>query len=466
MANSAVKEKSVETRSKKAGKILLIASIALVVLWAVLLVLRFTVFQNHDSLGNYLGNRVASIWAIFHDLCFFESFEKVGWMIAGWLYTLFVVGFVILLVLELIDTKKKRLILSIIAVTLTLIPVLDFVGLSGDYIYNLSRFVSKNTFAFIAILGFLILSFIIVVTAILGTILLVKQDKVKEEGVDQSLFKNKHRFNFRGSLCMPYALFMFLFVVLPLLLIVFYAFTDPHGNFTFSNWKTVFTDSKNWEVIGTTFLLSAISTVVCLLIAYPIAYLLSNKKYNKNKILVYIFLLPMWINFVVRTMGLKDLLNGLTSTWFGFNITSTYRHLSIVIGMVYDYLPFAILPLYNQMLKMDKNQIEAAADLGANPAQVFIKNIIPMTIPGIVSACMMTFMPTMSSFVIADYMSERRIMIIGGLINDWFNVSYSETANNVGSVISLMMLFIIGVTLVIEKTITRKEEESKKVGIW
>ena len=118
------------------------------------------------------------------------------------------------------------------------------------------------------------------------------------------------------------------------------------------------------------------------------------------------------------------------------------------------------------MLKMDKNQIEAAADLGANPAQVFVKNIIPMTIPGIVSACMMTFMPTMSSFVIADYMSERSLMIIGGLINDWFNVSYSETANNVGSVISLMMLFIIGITLVIEKTVTRKEEESKKVGIW
>ena len=265
---------------------------------------------------------------------------------------------------------------------------------------------------------------------------------------------------------MPYALFMVLFVVLPLLLVVFYAFTDTNGNFTFSNWKEVFTEPYNLKVIGRTFLLSGISTVVCLLIAYPIAYLLSNKKYNKNKILVYIFLLPMWINFVVRTMGLKDLLNGVTKLWFGENITSTHKYLSIVIGMVYDYLPFAILPLYNQMLKMDKNQIEAAADLGANPAQVFVKNIIPMTIPGIVSACMMTFMPTMSSFVIADYMSERSLMIIGGLINDWFNVSYSETANNVGSVISLMMLFIIGITLVIEKAVTRKEEESKKVGIW
>ena len=292
----------------------------------------------------------------------------------------------------------------------------------------------------------------------------MEENVVNEEVVVKH--RVRKRFNFRGSLCIPYALFMVLFVVIPLFLIVFYAFTDPSGHFTFENWRTVFFERKNWEIIGTTFLLSLISTVVCLLIAYPIAMILSNKKFNKNKILVYIFLLPMWINFVVRTMGLKDLLNGLTSTWFHFNITSTYGHLSIVIGMVYDYLPFAILPLYNQMLKMDKNQIEAAADLGANPAQVFFKNIIPMTIPGIVSACMMTFMPTMSSFVIADYMSERRIMIIGGLINDWFNISYSETANNVGSVISLMMLFIIGITLVIEKTVTRKEEESKKVGIW
>ena len=293
----------------------------------------------------------------------------------------------------------------------------------------------------------------------------MEENVVNEEEVVVK-HRTRRRFNFRGSLCMPYALFMVLFVVLPLLLVVFYAFTDTNGNFTFSNWKEVFTEPYNLKVIGRTFLLSGISTVVCLLIAYPIAYLLSNKKYNKNKILVYIFLLPMWINFVVRTMGLKDLLNGVTKLWFGENITSTHKYLSIVIGMVYDYLPFAILPLYNQMLKMDKNQIEAAADLGANPAQVFVKNIIPMTIPGIVSACMMTFMPTMSSFVIADYMSERSLMIIGGLINDWFNVSYSETANNVGSVISLMMLFIIGITLVIEKTVTRKEEESKKVGIW
>ena len=264
---------------------------------------------------------------------------------------------------------------------------------------------------------------------------------------------------------MPYAVFMLLFVVFPLLLIFYFAFTDANGRFTFNNWATIFSEGHNWRVIGTTFLIAAITTVICVIIAFPVAYLLSNKKYNKNKVLVYIFLLPMWINFVIRTIGLKALVNGLSQAMLGVDLTATYPYLSIVIGMVYDYLPFAILPLYNQMLKMDKNQIEAAADLGANPAQVFIKTIIPMTIPGIVSACMMTFMPTMSSYVIANKMSENNVQIIGNLIEQWFGTNVSAISNHVGSTLSLVMLAIIGLSLVLEKVATRKDD-SRKVGIW
>ena len=279
--------------------------------------------------------------------------------------------------------------------------------------------------------------------------------------------KVRKRFNFRGSLTVPYFVFMVLFVVFPLLLIVYYAFTDKNGVFTFANWGTAFKENTTWIVIGKTFLLSFISTVICLLIAYPIAYFLSNKKYNKNKVLVYIFLLPMWINFVVRTMGLKALVNGLSSSILHFDITATWPEVGVVIGMVYDYLPFAILPLYNQMLKMDKNQIEAAADLGANPAQVFVKNIIPMTMPGIVSACMMTFMPTMSSYVIAYHMSEGHVTIIGTLIEGFFgDTGAAEGSMNVGSVLSLLMLMIVGLTLLGEKAFTSKDEEGKKAGIW
>ena len=281
----------------------------------------------------------------------------------------------------------------------------------------------------------------------------------------EAAVRKVRRFNFRGSLCIPYGVFMALFVVFPLLLIFYFAFTDANGQFTLSNWGTIFSEAHNWKVIGATFLIAAITTFFCVLIGYPIAYLLSNKKYNKNKVLVYIFLLPMWINFVIRTIGLKALINGLAQAVIGVDLTASYPYVAIVIGMVYDYLPFAILPLYNQMLKMDKNQIEAAADLGANPAQVFVKNIIPMTIPGIVSACMMTFMPTMSSYVIANKMSENNVQITGNLIEQWFGPNVSPISNHVGSTLSLVMLAIIGVSLVIEKTLTRKDD-TRKAGIW
>ena len=277
--------------------------------------------------------------------------------------------------------------------------------------------------------------------------------------------KKQRRFNFRGSLCMPYVIFMALFVIFPLALILYYAFTDVNGAFSFTNWGTVFKSKENWKVIGATFMIAGITTLICLLIAYPIAYLLSNSKYNKNKVLVYIFLLPMWINFVIRTIGLKALINWVSKSLWGFDLTATYPYVAIIIGMVYDYLPFAILPLYNQMLKMDKNQIEAAADLGANPAQVFIKTIIPMTIPGIVSACMMTFMPTMSSYVIANKMSENTTKIIGNIIEYWFLTSSSEVGEHIGSVLSLVMLMIIGLSILIEKLADRKDD-TRKAGIW
>ncbi len=281
----------------------------------------------------------------------------------------------------------------------------------------------------------------------------------------EAVARRRHRFNFRGSLCMPYAVFMFLFVVFPLFLVVAYAFTDANWHFSLSNWATVFTEGANWKVIGVTFIIAMITTVICILIAYPIALILSNKKYNKNKVLVYIFLIPMWINFVIRTIGLKALINGLSQAIGGFDLTASAPYVAIVIGMVYDYLPFAILPLYNQMIKMDTKQIEAAADLGANPFVTFWKVIIPMTVPGIISAIMMTFMPTMSSYVIANKMSENNVQIIGNMIEHEFLSSTSEISNHVGSTLSLVMLAIIGISLLIEKLFTNKDD-ARKAGIW
>ena len=267
--------------------------------------------------------------------------------------------------------------------------------------------------------------------------------------------RRRFRFNFRGSLCMPFAVFMLLFVIFPLALIIYFAFTDSSGHLYLDNWGKIFTDGTKWLVIGRTFLIAFLTTFFCILIAYPIAFILSNSKINKNKVLVYLFILPMWVNFVLRTMALRDMVNWLTSSLFQFQLTSQYPLVGVVVGMVYDYLPFAILPLYNQMLKMDKNQIEAAADLGANPVQVFFKSVVPQSIPGIVSATTMTFMPTMSSYVISDTLSEGKITLFGNYI-------YLDFANNLwhdGSFMALIMLVIIGISMLLTRNSGKEEKE-------
>lgn len=249
---------------------------------------------------------------------------------------------------------------------------------------------------------------------------------------------------------MPYGVFLLLFIIFPILLIFYYAFTTKDGNFTLENFVSLFANGKataTIKVIGTSLGVAALTTIICILIAYPIAYILANSKFNKNKVLVYLFLLPMWINFVIRTIATKQML-----LFIGLD-SKMYPWVCSIIGMVYNYLPFAILPLYNTMLKLDKNQIEAAADLGANPVHVFVKTIIPMTIPGIVSAATMTFMPTMSSYVITDALSDRTIQLIGGQIESKFFLGQL----NVGSVYAIIMLVLIGVSVILENIFSEKK---------
>ena len=264
--------------------------------------------------------------------------------------------------------------------------------------------------------------------------------------------------NFKASLCIPYALFMILFILAPILLILFYPFTNQNGQFTFENFQTIFSNSSNFKVIGMSIIVGILNTLVCLLIGYPIAYFLASSKYNKNKILVYLFLIPMWINFVIRTIATRDMLS-----WIGIS-SENHALLSTVIGMVYNYLPFAILPLYNQMLKLDQSQIEAAKDLGANTPQVFFKTILPMTIPGIISAILMTFMPTMSSYVIADKLGGGKVTLIGNLIANQFS-STAQNSYNVGSVLAIIMLLMIGITTLIS-TIANDKKPVKRGGLF
>ena len=250
------------------------------------------------------------------------------------------------------------------------------------------------------------------------------------------------------------ALIATFFVVLPILLIVYYSFVDKSGNFTLDNFITVFSDKTNWIVIGRSILIAFLNTLFCILIGYPIAYFLANKKFNRNKILVYVFIIPMWINFVIRTIATKEMLD-----WFKIN-SANAPLLATMIGMLYNYLPFAILPLYTTMLKLDQNQIEASMDLGANPARTFIKIIIPMSMPGIVSAATMTFMPTMSSYVIADKLGGGKTTLIGNLISFYFD----QANYYIGSVLAIVMLVMIGITLVATKN--QVKDGNARGGLW
>jgi spermidine/putrescine transport system permease protein len=268
----------------------------------------------------------------------------------------------------------------------------------------------------------------------------------------------------RKYLAIPYALFLVLFVIIPLLLIIGYAFTetsyDASGakitTFSFSAIASFFTNGAKWSVLFVSLFVGIQTTLICLILAYPAAYFLAEKKFNVNKVLVILFIMPMWINFVIRTGATRDLL-----TWMGLS-GSTHPWTATIIGMVYNYLPFTILPLYTTMLKLDHAQMEAASDLGANPWQVFWKNVIPQSLPGIVSACEMVFMPVMSSYVISDTLSEGKITLFGNYIY----LAFSNSLWNEGSVMALVMLVIIAITMFATRNVEKDPQGARGAGLW
>lgn len=259
----------------------------------------------------------------------------------------------------------------------------------------------------------------------------------------------------RTHLSIPYILFLVLFVILPLLLIIIYAFSDTAGSFSFQPLTNFFTSSAKWRVLFVSFIFGLLNTALTLLLGYPLAMLLANKKYNKNAVLVLLFVMPMWINFVLRTWALRDVLNA-------FNIGGgDYPELATLLGLTYNYLPFTILPLYGTMLKLDKTQIEASYDLGAGKVRTFFKVTLPMTMPGIVSAATMVFMPTMTSYVISDILGEGKVTLFGKYIEIYF----TQNIWNDGSFLALIMLFLIGLSVLISKLFERRNKDTR-VELW
>ncbi len=241
----------------------------------------------------------------------------------------------------------------------------------------------------------------------------------------------------RKQLCIPYGVFLAFFVVVPLLLIAFYAFTDQNGTISFNNFIRFFSSNTTLTTLIISTLIALATTVICIIIAYPIAYILANSGLNKGGTLLMLFIMPMWINFVLRAMAMKDLLTLIGV--FGFN-----NYLNVIIGMVYDYLPFMIMPIYTVLIKMDKNLIEASKDLGASSLTTFRKITLPLSMSGIASGATMVFMPTMTCYVISDTFGNGLITIIGKLIDEQFTTFQNW---NFGSAMAMVLLIIMLISM-------------------
>jgi ABC-type spermidine/putrescine transport system, permease component I len=243
-------------------------------------------------------------------------------------------------------------------------------------------------------------------------------------------------YNFsRKQLCIPYSLFLVCFVIAPLLVVLYYALTNGAGRFTLAN-LTGFFSSPN--TIGTLFysiLISVTTTCVCLMIAYPVAYILARSNIKKKTVLLAIFIVPMWINFTLRVVALKEVLTMLEGN------LAFHPFLNTIIGMTYDFLPFMILPLYTTLMKLDTSLLEAAYDLGAGQAAAFYKITLPLSAPGIISGITMVFLPAMTNYVILD-MLYNSTYIMGSLIGSYFN-AYDWHSGSMISIVLLVIIFII-----------------------
>jgi spermidine/putrescine transport system permease protein len=300
----------------------------------------------------------------------------------------------------------------------------------------------------------------------------------------------------------PYVLWMALFAVIPIIMIVIYAFTTAQGSFTLDNFSNMADYAK---VFGRSMLLALIATAVCLVIGYPVAYTLSKAKPNTQRILMLLIMLPMWINFLLRTyawmsllentglinrffaaVGIIDLGNLVNSAlnsgcaWlnglFGWSASDggwalnvardtemTYFRMintsgAVVLGMVYNYLPFMILPIHSVISKIDRGVIEAAQDLGANSRTVFRKVIFPLSIPGVISGITMVFVPSVSTFVISRLLGGSTTLLLGDLIE----MQFMGTAYNphLGAAISLIMMVIVVICMSIMNKFGEGEEQA------
>ncbi len=264
----------------------------------------------------------------------------------------------------------------------------------------------------------------------------------------------------RKLLSAPFLFWAAMFIIIPLCMVFYYGLTDKTGAFTLNNVLAIASPEHRkafWEAIK----LSVVSTVVCLLLAYPLAMILAGMKGNHDSFIILIFILPMWMNFLLRTLAWQTLLekNGVINSVLAFLHLPALKIINtptaIVLGMVYNFLPFMVLPIYNVLVKIDSNLISAAKDLGANGAQTFLRVTLPLSTAGVISGITMVFVPALTTFVISQLLGGSKILLIGNIIEQEF----TQTNNwHLGSGLSIVLMLFIILNMVLS-VVTDKDGE-------
>lgn len=275
----------------------------------------------------------------------------------------------------------------------------------------------------------------------------------------------------RSLAAYPYIFWSGLFIVVPLIIVLFFSFTvkDASGSYIFSlsNYERLM-DPQYAKVFWRSLKLAGNSTILCLIIGYPVAYIISKMDENKRNLLIMLFIVPMWMNFLLRTyawlpiLGKNGLVNNLLTSIGLSPINLLYTDGAVMLGMIYNFLPFMVIPIYTVLTKMDQDLINAAYDLGASRKQIFTKIIFPLSIPGVLSGITMVFMPAVSTFVISRLLGGGQYMLLGNLIEQQFTTMGD---NHFGSAISIFMMIVILVSMAI---MTRFDNDDKEGGntIW
>ncbi len=263
----------------------------------------------------------------------------------------------------------------------------------------------------------------------------------------------------RRLLASPYLIWVSIFIVVPLFIVIYFAFTDKSGAFTLNNIMEL---AQYTNVFVRSILLAIAATVICLFIAFPLSFILSRMRASQQKMMTMLIMLPMWMNFLLRTYAWMSLLehNGLINRFFGLFGIGPFEMINtsgaVVLGMVYNYLPFMILPLYTIMLKIDDSIIEAAQDLGGNPLNVVLNVLLPLSLDGITTGITMVFVPSISTFIISRMLGGGSNLLIGDLIElQFLGNSYNY---NLGSAMSLVLMLIVLLCLSFTKVDTENME--------